>query len=95
MTAKHTPAKPLRGEMAKESLPHVQPRRRGGGEMDVESFVAPQPSFHLGMLVGGVVVHHQMDLFVMGGLALDQTQELQPLFMGVFRQASSDHAAVE
>ena len=71
--AKHTAANPFGGEITEESLDHVQPGGGGGGEMDVESLVALEPSFHLGVLVGGVVVYDEVDLFVVGSLALDQT----------------------
>ena len=79
---KQTAANPWVGEVAKESLHHLQLRRGGGREIEVKSLVAPQPAFHFGVLVRGVVVH-------------DQTQKPQPLLGGMSGQAGSDHAAVE
>ena len=66
-----------------------------GGEMNVKALVALEPALHSGMFVGRMVVHDQMNLLVLGSLALDQTQKLEPLAVAVFSQASSDHAAVE
>ena len=43
--------------------------------MEVESLVALQPAFHFGVLVRGVVIHDQMNLFVLRSLALDQNAE--------------------
>src|SRR6478609_3099772 len=45
-------------------LYQVQPGAGGGGEVDVDPRVGLQPGFDLGVLVGGVVVHHQVELLV-------------------------------
>ena len=50
------------GEVAEESLDHVQPRRARRREMEVESGMALEPTLHLLVLVRGVVVHDQMQL---------------------------------
>ncbi len=39
--------------------------------MNVEALVALEPALHGDMLVGGVVVHDEMKLFVLGGAAVD------------------------
>ena len=69
--AKHAAAQALDGEIAKESLDHVQSRRRGRGEMNVEARVTIEPTLHSGMLVGGIVVHDEMKLFVLGSAAVN------------------------
>jgi uncharacterized protein (DUF427 family) len=46
----------------KETLDQVQPRRRGRGEVQPDPGVAGQPGLDGGVLVGGVVVHHHMQL---------------------------------
>jgi transaldolase len=43
-------------------LDQVQPGAGGGGEVEVDPRVRRQPRRHFGPLVGGVVVHHQMQL---------------------------------
>ena len=92
---KHSAANRFVGEVAKESRHPVQPRRGGGRAREVESLLALQPAFHCGVLVRGVVVHDQMNLFVLRSWALDPTQKPQPRFGGLSGQAGSDHAAVE
>jgi len=41
------------------------------------------PGEHVGVFVCGVVVDDEMKLLVFRGLAVDQTQELEPLLMAV------------
>jgi hypothetical protein len=83
------------GEVAEESLDHVEPAAGGRGEVEVESFVAGGPFQHAGMLVRGVVVDDQMQLLVARGLAVNQTQEFQPLLMAVAIHAGGHHGVVE
>jgi hypothetical protein len=47
--------------------------------------VLGQPGLNVRVGVGGVSVHDQMQLQVLGRAALDQPQELEPLFMSVLR----------
>ena len=49
----------------------VEPARIGRGEMQVEAGVSSQPLLYFGMLVGGVVIDHQMNVQVRGHLGLD------------------------
>jgi hypothetical protein len=60
-----------------------------------EARVLAQPSLYLGVVVRGVVVYNQMQRQALGRLAVDQTQELQPLLVAVPRLAHRDHAAVQ
>jgi hypothetical protein len=43
-------------DAAEEALDLVEPRRRGRGEVHVETWMPLKPSLHLGLLVGGVIV---------------------------------------
>ena len=45
--------------------------------MDEEPGVRGQPAGHLGMLVGGVVVHHQVQLGAVAGVGVGTSQMLQ------------------
>ena len=74
---------PVLGEVAEEAFHHVEPRSRGGREADVESLVFAQPALHSLMLVGGVVVADQVDVFACGYGPVDHAQEPQPLLMTV------------
>ena len=71
--AKHRATNALVGEVAQEALHHVEPGCGSGCEVNGDSLVTLQPAFHSLMLVGGLVVDDQMELFVLGGLAFDQT----------------------
>ncbi len=93
--SKHASTNPFVGEIAKEALHHIQPGCGSRSEVNVDSLVTLEPAFHSRMLVGGIVVDDQMELFVLGGLAFDQTQESQPLFVGMSGHASAHDAAVE
>src|SRR3546814_18489327 len=52
-------------------------------EVHVKARVLVQPRPDLGVLVGGVVVDDQMQVLVLGGLAVDGLEEPQPLLMSV------------
>ena len=93
-TAERPSAQALLREVAEESLDHIEPRRTGRGEVDVESFVAGEPALHLFVFVGRVVVNDQVQLFVERGLAVNQPQELQP-FMRLAPTRVSGHGIVE
>ena len=67
---------------AEPDLDEVQPRSRWWGEVDVDPGVRREPGFHLGMFVGGIVVHDQVQLLV--GIAAGQVaQEDQELLVPV------------
>ena len=77
--AKHAVAQALGGDVAEESLDHVEPGRRGGSEMNMDARVPGQPLLDLRMFVRRVVVADQVQRFVLRGFAIDPTQEEQPL----------------
>ena len=49
--------------------------------MHVEARPLCQPGAHLGMLVGGVIVHYQVDIQFGGNTGLQAAQERQELLM--------------
>ena len=61
---------------AEPDLDQVEPRSGGCGEVDVDPRVRRQPGLHVGVFVGGVVVHDQMQ-FLVGIGAGDMAQERQ------------------
>ena len=65
----------LRGELAEPTFHHVEPRSRGGREVQVEPGMAEQPTLDLGRLVGGVVVEHEVDGEVSRHLLVDLDEE--------------------
>ena len=91
----HATAQPLVGNIPEEPFDHVQPRRRGGREVHVEPRMLGQPCLHDWMLVRGVVVGDQVQRFVLGRLAIDLAQELQPLGVTMALLALSDDLTVQ
>ena len=53
-----------------------------------------QPGFHVGVLVGGIVVDDQMDGQVLVGPTVEQFQEFQKLIIAVLGQTLADHRAL-
>ena len=51
--------------------------------MHVEARPLRQPGAHLGMLVGGVIIHHQVDIQFGGNTGLQAAQEGQELLMAM------------
>ena len=91
----HASAQPIDGDVAEESLHHVQPRCRGGREVHDEARMLGQPLLNRRMLVRGIVVGDQMQRLVLWRLAVDLAQELQPLDMSVSRLALANDFAIE
>src|SRR5216683_599575 len=54
------------GQVAKESLDHVEPGSTGRSEMKVEPFMLFHPGLHVGMFVRRVVVDNEMKLLAFG-----------------------------
>ena len=63
--------------------------------MEGEALVPPEPLDDLGMLVGRIVVEHDMDLLAGRHLILDDVQEADELLVGVALHAPADDAAFE
>jgi len=57
--------------------------QRHGGSFDRDGKLRPGSTSHVGVLVGGVVVQDEMDLEILGDLAVEATQELQELLVTV------------
>ena len=84
------------GQVAEESFDHVEPTAAGGREVEMKALVWRAAQRRTtGCFLGGIVVDDQVQLFVGGRLAIDETQELQPFLMAITLDASSHHTAVE
>src|ERR1700730_4881457 len=83
------------GQVTKEAFDHVEPGGAGGREMHVKSRVLGKPRLYLGMLMGGIVVSDQMQLLVLGRVAIDLAQEAQPLLVTMFCLALANDTAIE
>jgi len=91
----HATTQALHRDVAKGALHHVQPRGRSGREMHVKMWPFGEPLLHGRMLVGGLIVDDQMQLFLGRRLALDLPQKLQPLYMTVTLLALSDDLVIQ
>ena len=49
-------------DQAEEALDLVEPRCRGRGEVQVKARVLVEPRRHLGVLMGGIVVEHEVEI---------------------------------
>ena len=63
--------------------------------MEVEPRMPFEPSPHLGMLVGGVVVDDQVEFSPSRGLAIDLVEKTDEFLMPVAAHALADDLAVE
>ena len=85
----------LGGDVAEESLDHVEPGRRGWREVHIEARMLGEPFLYGGMFVRGVVVGDEMQGLVLRRLAVDLLQELQPLGVGVALLALANNLTIQ
>lgn len=52
----------LSGDFPEPSFDEIEPGRRRGNEVEVETWVLLEPGLHLGMFVRSVVVHDAVDV---------------------------------
>src|SRR5208283_4299894 len=68
--AKASAPNPSPRNLAKPSFDQVQPRTARRGEMQMKAPVTLEPALHLRSLVRAVVVHDQMQVEILPGLAV-------------------------
>lgn len=83
-------ANALCGDLCEEALDKVEPRGASWCEMQLETRMFLQPGLHLGRLVGGVVVEHELDVTRFADGAVNPAQEGQKLPCPVTRHAITD-----
>src|SRR5215472_11641423 len=93
--AEHTTADALPRHLGEEVLDRVEPGGRGRCEMEGPARMARQPSQHLGMFVGGMVVEHRVDQLASWDLALDSIEKAVEFEVEMALHAAADHRAVE
>ena len=86
-TAEDTASDLLLGEIAEEALDEVEPGGAGGREMEMKTGMFGEPGLDLGVLVGGVVVHNQVQLQRGIGPAVEMFEKAQELAVAVAWQA--------
>jgi hypothetical protein len=83
------------GEFCEEAFDGVEPRTRCWREVECEALVSIEPSSHIGMLVGGVIVEDHMHGFAGRHFGLDRIEEADKLLMTMALHIASDHGSVE
>ena len=78
-------------ELGEETFDGIEPRTGCRGEGENKPLVAIEPGPDLWMLMGGVVVEHDMDGLVFGNLSVDRVQEADELLMPVTLHIAPDH----
>ena len=83
------------GEFGEEAFDGVEPRRRGGREVEHPARMAGQPLADLGMLVGCVVVDDGVDFLSLWHLRFDVIEEADELLVAMALHVAADDRAVE
>lgn len=76
-----------------EALDLVEPRGGCGRKVEMNARMLFQPGLHGLGLVGGVIVHDQVKIEMLGCVALNDPKEAQKLLRSMPRQALADHLA--
>ena len=63
--------------------------------MQVETGMGFEPALYRRGLMGGIVIHDQMEVEIGRGLMIDQLEKTQELSMPMARHASPDNSAVQ
>jgi len=82
-------------EIAEEAFDHVKPRSTCRSKVGLESRVTFEPGFDLFVLMGGVIVTNDMDVFSVRNIAADQVEKANPFLVAVLFHAGADDFAAE
>jgi len=67
----------LSRQICKPAFDLIDPRRGRRGEVDMVAWMSRQPGFDLRRLMGGVVVHDDMNVKLFGNAAVDLFQKVE------------------
>lgn len=82
-------------EVTEEALNHVKPRSTCRSEVGMESRIPFEPGFNLFVLMGGVIVADDMDVFSLRNIAADQVEKANPFLVAMLFHAGADDFAAE
>ena len=88
--AEDAAANGILGNQAEEPLDQVGPGCGRGGKVQMEAGVPFQPGLHLGVLMGGIVIDHQMQVESFGEVPIYRSQKAQEFLVTVPRHALAD-----
>ena len=94
-TSEDTALEALLGEFGEEPLDCVEPRARGGREVEGEARVPVEPLTHLRMLVDGVVVEDHVHKLSGRHLSLNSIQEANELLVTMALHTSANDLSFE
>ena len=83
----------LLAQQGEPPFDQVEPGGAGGREVDVEPWMADEPSPYAGRFVGAVVIQDQVDVEVRGDARVDRLQELQELLTAMPAMTFTDDLA--
>jgi glucan biosynthesis protein C len=86
---------PFFRQFPEPALHQIQPGRARRREVQHEPLVLFQPCFYLGLAVGPIFVHDQMQRHLFGELAVQLPQEALELLVPVFGHALADNPSVQ
>src|SRR3954466_4479985 len=93
--AKDAAPESLVGQLGEETFDRIEPGGRGRREMELEPRMPREPGADICMLVGGVVVHDQVQVQIWRGLAVDLVEEPNELLVSMAAHALADHLSVQ
>jgi hypothetical protein len=73
------PTDAVSGDLGEETLDHVEPRSRVRCEVQVEARMRLEPALYGRGLVGGIVVHDEMQVAISGGLMIELLEKANEL----------------
>lgn len=92
---KDTAPKAIHCKITEEAFNHVKPRSTCRSEVDVESRIPFEPGFDFFVLMGGVIVADDMDVFLLGNIAADQVEKANPFLVAMLFHAGADDFAAK
>jgi len=81
----------LSRQICKPAFDLIDPRRGRRGEVDMVAWMSRQPGFDLRRLMGGVVVHDDMNVKLFGNAAVDLFQKVEEFFCPVALVTFANH----
>ena len=81
----------LARQLCKPSFDLIDPRGRCWGEVNMPMRAARQPGLYFRCLVGGIVVHHEMNIRPLGHLRVDPLEKVEEFGCPVTFLAFANH----
>src|ERR1035438_1590036 len=83
------------GQLGEVTLHGVEPGARSRREVEDEAHVPSEPTLHLGMLMGRIIIEDDVNDFPGGNLGFDGVEEADKLLMPVSLHVAADDGALQ